>query len=71
MRILNLAGRLSLGIGDGAVDVETASRGRFPADGGLNVTVAPRQPYLPISGKCGLSAAMVAVSMVWSPPSVR
>ena len=32
MRILNLEGRLSLGIDDGAIDVETASAGRFTAD---------------------------------------
>lgn len=32
MRILNLRGRLSLGMGDKAVDVETASNGRFDAD---------------------------------------
>ena len=32
MRILNLAGRLALAAGDGAVDVETASAGRFGAD---------------------------------------
>lgn len=32
MRILNLDGRLSLAVGDGAVDVEKASEGRFPAD---------------------------------------
>ena len=32
MRILNLNGRLSLAVGDGAVDVETASGGTFPAD---------------------------------------
>ncbi|SDZ13566.1 2-keto-4-pentenoate hydratase/2-oxohepta-3-ene-1,7-dioic acid hydratase (catechol pathway) [Geodermatophilus africanus] len=32
MRILNLDGRLSLAVRDGAVDVETASGGTFPAD---------------------------------------
>ena len=32
MRILNLDGRLSLAVGDGAIDVETASGGTFPAD---------------------------------------
>jgi 2-keto-4-pentenoate hydratase/2-oxohepta-3-ene-1,7-dioic acid hydratase in catechol pathway len=32
MRILNLAGRLSLAVDGGAVDVETASDGRFTAD---------------------------------------
>jgi 2-keto-4-pentenoate hydratase/2-oxohepta-3-ene-1,7-dioic acid hydratase in catechol pathway len=32
VRILNLNGRLSLAVGDGAVDVETASGGTFPAD---------------------------------------
>jgi len=32
MRILNLDGRLSLAVDDGAVDVETASGGRFSAD---------------------------------------
>lgn len=32
MRILNLDGRLTLAVGDDAVDVETASDGRFPAD---------------------------------------
>jgi len=32
MRILNLDGRLSLAVDDGAVDVETASRGRFGSD---------------------------------------
>jgi hypothetical protein len=32
VRVLNLDGRLSLAVGDGAVDVETASGGTFPAD---------------------------------------
>ena len=32
MRILNLDGRLSLAVGDGAADVERASAGRFGAD---------------------------------------
>ncbi|WP_214370655.1 fumarylacetoacetate hydrolase family protein [Pseudonocardia sp. H11422] len=32
VRILNLAGRLALAVGDGAVDVETASGGSFAAD---------------------------------------
>jgi 2-keto-4-pentenoate hydratase/2-oxohepta-3-ene-1,7-dioic acid hydratase in catechol pathway len=32
LRILNLDGRLSLAVGDGAVDVETASHGMFTAD---------------------------------------
>lgn len=32
MRILNLDGRLSLAVGDKAVDVETASLGEFSAD---------------------------------------
>ncbi len=32
MRILNLEGRLSLAVGDKAVDVETASDSRFSAD---------------------------------------
>lgn len=32
MRIYNVAGRLALGVGDGAVDVEEASDGRFGAD---------------------------------------
>ncbi len=32
MRVLNLDGRLSLAVGAGAVDVETASGGTFPAD---------------------------------------
>jgi 2-keto-4-pentenoate hydratase/2-oxohepta-3-ene-1,7-dioic acid hydratase in catechol pathway len=32
MRILNLGGRLALAVGDGAVDVETVSQGRFAPD---------------------------------------
>ena len=32
MRIINLDGRLSLAVGDGAADVERASAGRFGAD---------------------------------------
>ncbi|HEY8543532.1 MAG TPA: fumarylacetoacetate hydrolase family protein, partial [Acidimicrobiales bacterium] len=32
MRFANLAGRLALVVGDGMVDVERASGGRFPAD---------------------------------------
>ncbi|MDN5858341.1 MAG: fumarylacetoacetate hydrolase family protein [Pseudonocardia sp.] len=32
MRILNLDGRLSLAVGDGAADVENASKGRFSAE---------------------------------------